>query len=114
MAPQLYDSLHGKILRVGDGTQVLPTHGAGSSCGAAISTTRTSTVGYEKATNPYLQASDKDAFIAAVLHGQPTVPAYYRRMRPTNQQGPRVTDGFPRPAALAPADFARALRRVTG
>jgi hydroxyacylglutathione hydrolase len=114
LAPQLYDSLHGKILRVGDGTQVLPTHGAGSSCGAAISSTRTSTVGYEKATNPYLQASDKDAFVAAVLHGQPTVPAYYRRMRPTNQQGPRVTDGFPRPVPLAPADFEAALRTGDG
>jgi hydroxyacylglutathione hydrolase len=85
LAPQLYESLHEKILPVGDGVQVLPTHGAGSSCGAAISTTRTSTIGYEKITNPYLQQKSRDAFVKFVLAGQPSVPAYYGRMRPINQ-----------------------------
>ncbi|HMA33370.1 MAG TPA: rhodanese-like domain-containing protein [Chloroflexia bacterium] len=105
LAPQLYDSIHEKILPVGDAVQIWPTHGAGSSCGAAISSTRTSTIGYEKVANPYLQHPSRAAFVAAVLHGQPTVPAYYRRMRPINQQGPRVVGRFPGPAPLAPADF---------
>lgn len=105
LAPQLYDSLHEKILPVGDAVMVLPTHGAGSSCGASISSTRTSTVGYEKRTNPYLQHKDQASFVKAVLNGQPTVPAYYPRMRPINQSGPPVGQ-VPLPPTLDAAAFA--------
>lgn len=109
LAPQLYDSLHEKILPVGDSVQVLPTHGAGSSCGAAISTTRTSTIGYEKATNPYLQHRSRESFVGHVLSGQPTIPAYYRRMRGMNQGAARVWGQYPRLEPLAPAAFAARL-----
>ncbi len=105
LAPQLYDSLHHKILPVGDAVIVLPTHGAGSSCGAAISSTRTSTIGYEKATNPYLQHDGPAAFVRAVLSNQPTIPAYYPRMRPINQAGPPL-GAPPTLALLDPAAFA--------
>ncbi len=105
LAPQLYDSLHHKILPVGDAVVVLPTHGAGSSCGAAISSTRTSTIGYEKATNPYLQHKDQAAFVRAILGNQPTIPAYYPRMRPINQSGPPL-GAPPLPPSLDPAAFA--------
>ena len=105
LAPQLYDSLHHKILPVGDAVVVLPTHGAGSSCGAAISSTRTSTIGYEKATNPYLQHDSPAAFVRAILGNQPTIPAYYPRMRPINQGGPPL-GAPPTPPFLDPATFA--------
>ncbi len=95
LAPQLYDSLHGKILKLADYVQVLPTHGAGSSCGNNISTTRTSTIGYEKRFNEALQQPTREAFIEFVLKEQPAIPAYYSLMRPANQQGPAVLGKFP-------------------
>jgi hydroxyacylglutathione hydrolase len=36
LAPRLYDSLFGKILKLTDYVEVLPTHGAGSLCGRSI------------------------------------------------------------------------------
>ena len=102
LAPQLYDSLFGKLLELEDYVEVLPTHGAGSLCGKAISSKRTTTIGYERRFNPALQHTDKQDFVAFVLDGNPNVPAYYARMRPGNQRGP---DGFvasePRPLPVA-------------
>lgn len=88
LAPQLYDSLYGRLLPLGDGVLVLPTHGAGSLCGRGIVATRISTIGYEKLTNPALQHPDRAAFVQQVLAGSPAIPAYFARMRPLNQSGP--------------------------
>ncbi|HVC32182.1 MAG TPA: MBL fold metallo-hydrolase [Chloroflexota bacterium] len=88
LAPLLYDSLHQKILTLEDYVEVLPTHGAGSLCGRGISGKRTSTIGYERRFNPALQKKTKKEFVEYVLSGNPGIPTYYRRMRPTNQQGP--------------------------
>jgi hydroxyacylglutathione hydrolase len=109
LAPKLYDSLHHKILTHEDYVAVLPTHGAGSSCGANISKTRTSTIGYERRTNPFLQQKTQDDFIRFVLAGQPAIPAYYNRMRPTNQQGPRVLGTLPEPRAMPPYEVEKAV-----
>ena len=109
LAPKLYDSLHHKILTHEDYVAVLPTHGAGSSCGANISKTRTSTIGYERRTNPFLQHKTQDDFIRFVLAGQPAIPAYYERMRPTNQQGPRVLGTWPEPRAMSPDQVEQTL-----
>ena len=104
LAPQLYDSLHQKLLPLGDGTLVLPTHGTGSLCGKGISATRLSTIGYEKLTNPALKQPNKDAFVRYVLGGNPGIPAYYRRMRPTNQAGPAPFRP-PEPRPLPPSEL---------
>ena len=58
----LYDSLFNKLLKLPEGTIVLPAHGAGSICGAGISGLPFTTVGYEKKTNAPLQLS-KEEFI---------------------------------------------------
>jgi len=109
LAPKLFDSLHRKILTQHDHVSVLPTHGAGSSCGANISKTRTSTIGYERISNPYLQTKDRDEFVCQVLAGQPAIPAYYQRMRPTNQQGPAVLGRLPQPRAMEPEQIEQAM-----
>jgi hydroxyacylglutathione hydrolase len=111
LAPKLFDSLHHNILSHDDFVAVLPTHGAGSSCGANISKTRISTIGYERRTNPFLQQKTKDDFIRFVLAGQPAVPAYYERMRPGNQQGPRVLGTLPQPRAMCPDQVEQALAK---
>lgn len=101
LAPQLYDSLHDKLLPLGDHVIVLPTHGNGSLCGRGISGTRTTTIGYERLANPMLQHATREAFVEAVLSGDPAIPAYYARMRPTNQGGPEPLPA-PEPRPLPP------------
>ena len=55
LAGMLYDSLHEKLLRLPDSVEVFPAHGAGSLCGRNISPERRSTIGAERARNPFLQ-----------------------------------------------------------
>jgi hydroxyacylglutathione hydrolase len=88
LAPRLYESLFDKLLKLEDYVEVLPTHGAGSLCGRSISSKRTTTIGYERRFNPFLQRTAKDQFVEFVLQGNPFVPAYYRQMRPGNLAGP--------------------------
>lgn len=95
LAPQLYDSLFGKILQLEDYVEVMPTHGAGSLCGRSISSKRTTTIGYERRNNVFLQKHDRQEFVDFVLDGNPYVPAYYKNMRPGNLNG---ATGFSAPA----------------
>ena len=103
LAPLLYDSLHGKILKLEDYVEVLPTHGSGSLCGRGISSKRTTTIGYERRFNPALQKGSKREFVDFVLAGDPAIPSYYRRMRPTNVGGPDDWRA-PEPHPLTPAE----------
>src|SRR5262245_13625316 len=63
LAAQLYDSLHGKLLRLPDSVEVYPAHGAGSLCGRQMSAERRSTIGKERASNYALRAGSKNEFV---------------------------------------------------
>ncbi len=102
-AQRMYRSLHEVILRQEDSVAVYPTHGGGSLCSTDISSTTWSTIGFERRHDPLLAPMEVDAFARALLSGQPTVPRYFARMRPTNQAGPRLLGGvvpLPRPMAV--------------
>lgn len=70
MAGQLFDSLHGKLLRLPDTLEIFPGHQAGSSCGAGLSGKPSSTIGFEKRANAAL-SMDRDAFVAQLLRELP-------------------------------------------
>ena len=90
LADQLYESLHGKLLRLPDDTLVYPGHGAGSACGKNLSSETVSTVGAQRRDNYALQPMSKGDFVTLVTRDQPKAPAYFgldaklnRRSRPT-------------------------------
>jgi len=58
-AAKLYDSLHGKLLQLGDSVIVYPAHGLGSACGGDMSDIEISTIGYERATNAMLKVAKR-------------------------------------------------------
>jgi hydroxyacylglutathione hydrolase len=102
-ARQMFHSLHDVILPHEDFVAVFPTHGAGSLCSTGISSTPSSTVGFERRHNPMLRPAEVDEFARALLAGQPAFPSYFARMRPTNQAGPRLLGGrvpVPQPLAI--------------
>ncbi len=103
----LWRSINDRLLSLPDDVVVLPTHGAGSFCAAAPGGPRWTTIGYERASNPLLQARDEDDFVRGVLAGFGTYPPYFRRLRAVNQSGPHVYGTFPRLADLEPAAVAR-------
>ena len=95
----LFQSLQ-KFKRYEDYLQVLPGHGAGSACGKGISAVPGSTVGYEKMFNWALSIDDEDAFVDAVLAGQPEPPVYFAEMKRINRDGPPVLGGIRVPREL--------------
>ena len=111
-ARQMYRSLHDVVLAHEDFVGVYPTHGAGSLCSTGISSTPSSTIGFERRHNPMLRPSDVDAFATALLEGQPAFPGYFARMRPTNQAGPPLLGGrVPEPRPMAVTEVRAALAR---
>jgi hydroxyacylglutathione hydrolase len=110
-ALDMHRSLHDVVLAHDDHVVVHPTHGAGSLCATGIASTPTSTIGYERRHNALLRVADVEAFATRLLRGQPTVPRYFARMRPTNQAGPALLGGRvpePRPLDLEEARAALA------
>jgi hydroxyacylglutathione hydrolase len=95
-----YASLHRLAALPGD-VQVWPTHGAGSFCSAPPGADRTSTIAHELATNPLLQATDEDAFVAQLLSSLGSYPPYFRRLGEVNRVGPPLLKGDPTLAALS-------------
>ena len=109
-ARAMYRSLHEVVLAHDDHVAVHPTHGAGSLCATDIASTPTSTIGYERRHNQLLHAADVEAFVRRLLRGQPAVPRYFARMRPTNQAGPALLGGrVPEPRPLDLEETRRAI-----
>jgi hydroxyacylglutathione hydrolase len=78
------DTLRNQLLTLPDELCVLPTHGGGSFCGAALSDERVTTIGRERRENPLATAPDFAHFLA--IHAkQGRYPAYYARMAPLNR-----------------------------
>lgn len=91
-----------------DHVQVWPAHGAGSACGKALGAVPTTTVGYERRYNASLTAADagEDAFVEAILAGQPEPPLYFARMKRDNRDGVPLLGALPHPPALTAAELA--------
>jgi hydroxyacylglutathione hydrolase len=90
----LYDSIWKKILPLGDGTIVLPAHGAGSVCGSDIGDHELTTIGYEKKTNPLLALSKED-FIRKKVTEHHYLPPYFKKMEMLNKEGPSILHHLP-------------------
>lgn len=93
-ARDLYRSLH-KFAELPDRLIIWPAHGAGSACGKALGGMPVSTLGYEKQTNWAFALTSEDAFVQAVLEGQPEAPTYFSMMKKLNKVGPAFARDLP-------------------
>jgi hydroxyacylglutathione hydrolase len=94
-----------------DGVLLYPCHGAGSACGADIGDRMSSSIGYERAHNPFLQYDSLGAFKSFVLEGAPPEPRHYKRLKKINAHGPQILGTGPVVPALPPVAFKLALER---
>jgi hydroxyacylglutathione hydrolase len=83
-----------------DSTRVLPTHGFGSFCAAGPRAAAGTTIGDEKHANPAL-VLDEDPYVAELLAGLDSYPAYYARMGPANAAGADAACLLPPPHVTA-------------
>jgi hydroxyacylglutathione hydrolase len=110
-ASTMCTTLQTTLLELPDHTIVYPTHVSGSLCGGSIASRLSTTIGYEKRTNPMLaRVAASNDFVDQCLNldNLPAVPPYWARMRTENQRGPGLLGAVPPPPALQPADFADA------
>lgn len=109
LASASFDSIQ-RLKGLPDATVVLPAHGAGSLCGAHLSPDTWSTIGKEKATNPYLQIHSRASFVANVISHQPVAPQYFAYNVELNRKGPPlVARDSALPATMTAAAVAAAI-----
>jgi hydroxyacylglutathione hydrolase len=111
MAAMLYDSLHGKLLKLADEVEVWPAHGAGSACGRNISKETSSTIGMQRRTNYALRPMSCDEFVSMMTTDLPEAPPYFARDAEINRAGARALTDV-RANALSPRDVKAALHRA--
>jgi hydroxyacylglutathione hydrolase len=84
LAEQQFHTLRDFYLKLADGMTIYPAHGHGSPCGADIGDRLSSTIGYERRFNAFLQFQDVKSFTAYALSTAPPEPTYYPRMKKLN------------------------------
>ncbi len=112
LAGKLFDSLHGKVLKLPDYCEVYPAHGAGSLCGRSMGAKWTSTIGYEKMFNAALQIQDKTEFIRSLTSDMPPAPDHFSRCSDINRRGPVRLSKLPVLEELAPKEFLARMKNT--
>jgi glyoxylase-like metal-dependent hydrolase (beta-lactamase superfamily II)/rhodanese-related sulfurtransferase len=95
LARRLHRALQDRIATLPDPLAVYPTHGSGSFCSTDGGSERTTTIGHERATNPFLSTADQGMFVRRLMDGLGTFPGYFLRLREVNRRGPRVYGAHP-------------------
>jgi len=102
MAEMMYDSLHGKLLKLPDEVEVYPAHGAGSMCGRNMSKETSSTIGEQRKFNYALKPMSKEEFVTMMTADLPEAPVYFPRDAEINRSGARGLSELQPPKALTP------------
>jgi hydroxyacylglutathione hydrolase len=103
MAAMMYDTLHGKLLKLANEVEVYPAHGAGSMCGRNMSTETSSTIGEQRQSNYALQPMSKDEFVRLMTVDLPEAPAYFPRDAEINRTGAEALSQVRKLESLTPA-----------
>jgi len=109
LALEALTTLQVRLRGMPDYLRVFPTHGGGSFCGAGGRSGHETTLGHERATNPFFQTTELMPFLARLLN-QPRYPAYYRDMAAINRGVPPLVGR--RLPALAPLSVAEVARMM--
>ncbi len=114
LAEQQFHTLIDFYLNLPDSVIIYPAHGAGSPCGAEIGARLSSTIGYERPFNPFLQFRDVKSFTEYAVSTAPPVPKYYPVMKKVNAQGPEILGGLPHVPGLTAQAFKEAVEKKEG
>lgn len=93
---------------VSNTAQVYPTHGFGSFCSATATVGDASTVAEQIASNPVF-TTEEETFVAELIAGLDSYPAYYAHMGPANQAGAGPID-LSLPQVASAEEIARRIK----
>ena len=96
-AEDIWESLRRVLQPLDDQVEIYPAHGAGSSCGKAMSAKSGSTIGFERRFNPAFRYDDKRAFVEFVMAGIPPKPAAFDKIVAKNKGLVPLAAAKPRP-----------------
>jgi hydroxyacylglutathione hydrolase len=102
MTEMMYDTLHGKLLKLPDDVEVYPAHGAGSMCGRNMSKETWSTIGEQRKFNYALKPMSREEFVTMMTADLPEAPLYFPRDIEINRSGARRLSELQPPEALTP------------
>jgi hydroxyacylglutathione hydrolase len=109
LAMEALRTLQVRLRSLPDDVAVFPTHGSGSFCGTGGRSGHETTLGHERATNPFFQTTEVMQFLARALN-QGRYPAYYRDMAAINRAGAQLLGRNPDPPAkLAVTEVVRLI-----
>lgn len=111
---ELFRSVHQRLQRLPDGIEMHPAHGAGSLCGSGMSERQESTLGYERACNPFFGELAETKFVQKILGSVPPFPDYYKRMKRLNAQGPKLLRTIPGKRAIDLQRFKEHVKQKDG
>jgi hydroxyacylglutathione hydrolase len=109
LTEKLFHTLRDYFLTLPDSVMIFPAHGHGSPCGADIGDRLSSTIGYERRFNAFLQFQDVKSFSDYALSTAPPAPTYYPRMKKLNAKGPEVLGNLPKVLGRPPKFFKEAI-----
>lgn len=110
LAERLFETLTRFYAKLPEGVTVYPGHGAGSSCGPDIGDRRSTTIGYERRHNAFLQFHNKEELIRYTQSTSTPIPSYYQPMKKLNQKGPPTFGHLPPVPPLPPKSFKEAMQ----
>ena len=109
LAMEALRTLQVRLRGLPDDIAVFPTHGSGSFCGTGGRSGHETTLGAERATNPFFQTTELMPFLARALNQQ-RYPTYYRDMAAINRAGaPLLGRNLPAPPKLSADAVAAAI-----
>lgn len=107
----LYDSLYEKLRSLPDYLEVFPAHGQGSLCGKGLSAKSSSTLGYERITQPVLKYSGFNEFYKQITDTFPVRPKSFTHIISTNASGVPLLERCPTEQMLNPDHFNQVLQQ---
>src|SRR6266571_4541490 len=105
-AEDAWESLHRVLLPLDDSVEVYPAHGAGSSCGRAMSSKSGSTIGFERRFNPAFRIEDRSRFVSFIMADVPPKPAAFETIVGKNRGTIPIVVAKPRPYSAREASEA--------
>jgi glyoxylase-like metal-dependent hydrolase (beta-lactamase superfamily II)/rhodanese-related sulfurtransferase len=110
LAGNLHHSLFDVLSQLNDSLLIYPGHGAGSLCGRAIGSMRSTTLGFERNSNAALTIREKEPFVEYMTSNLPEQPGNHKQIKALNRRGPEPL-GEIAPQALSLTETMHYLQR---